>query len=267
MYPYNARKLEIEFYKYNGTGNDFILIDNRSSQRIFTTDQIAFLCHRNFGIGADGLILLQDHSDYDFKMIYFNSDGNESTMCGNGGRCIVQFAYDLGIIKNETIFIAIDGPHKAKVLADKVSIQMINVSEIRSSDSYTILDTGSPHYVAFMNHLPSDDFLGLARNIRNSPPFKAEGINVNFAKLDHNNITMRTFERGVENETLACGTGATAVAIAAHSNGLTDEKNISLTVLGGQLEVSFESDQDKYRNIWLTGPALKVFNGKIDLNV
>lgn len=242
------------------------MIDNRSKQVTLTTDQIAFLCHRNFGIGADGLILLENQDGYDFKMVYFNSDGNESTMCGNGGRCIVQFAFDLGIISNETTFIAIDGAHEAKVLPNQVSLQMIDVSDVQKTAEHSVLDTGSPHYVAFMDQLPESDFVETARSIRNSAPFKTEGINVNFAKLANNHITMRTFERGVENETLACGTGATAVAIAAHANGLTNETTLPLTVMGGQLQVSFESAEGQYKNIWLTGPAQKVFTGKIDLN-
>lgn len=241
------------------------MIDNRSQNLSLTTSQINFLCDRNFGIGADGLILLEEHPDHDFKMVYYNSDGNESTMCGNGGRCIVQFAYDLGLIQNHTSFIAIDGPHQAKVLPGQVSLEMINVNHIEAHATHSVLDTGSPHYVAFMDSLPQEDFVTQARAIRQSPPFKAEGINVNFASLANNHITMRTFERGVENETLACGTGATAVAIAAHANKLTSLQSIPLTVMGGELEVSFTPTANGYENIWLTGPAKKVFTGQIEL--
>lgn len=258
--------MQLTFHKYNGTGNDFIMIDNRESHISLTTKQIAFLCDRNFGIGADGLILLENHPEYDFKMVYFNSDGNESTMCGNGGRCIVQFAYDLGLIKSTTTFVAIDGPHQAKVLPNQVSLQMINVSEIEKTNTHTVMDTGSPHYVAFMNSLPGDTFIEEARNIRNSAPFKSEGINVNFASIQNKHITMRTFERGVENETLACGTGATAVAIAAHANQLTPQTHLHLTVMGGELEVAFTPTENGYNNIWLTGPATSVFTGNITLH-
>lgn len=257
--------MEIEFFKYNGTGNDFVMIDNRNN--IFDGSNktlIKHLCTRHFGIGADGLILLENDTKYDFKMVYFNSDGSESTMCGNGGRCIIQFAHDLGVIGNSTEFIAIDGPHKGKVHADFVALEMIDVNEIEDTSIYTELDTGSPHYVSFMDTIP-DSFVEDARKVRNSQTYVKEGINVNFATVSNNTIKMRTFERGVENETLACGTGATAVAIAAHHKGLISETTIPVEVEGGNLTIQVEENNGKYSNVWLNGPAKYVFKGTVKL--
>jgi diaminopimelate epimerase len=256
----------IPFFKYNGTGNDFIMIDNRDLHfDASDKDLIETMCTRHFGIGADGLILLEKHPDYDFKMVYFNSDGNESSMCGNGGRCIIQFAYDLKIIQNKTSFIAIDGPHKGLVLENEISLQMQNVNEIQQNEKYSELDTGSPHYVAFMKSIPDQEFVSLAREIRQNPPYSKDGINVNFAQIENDAIIMRTYERGVEDETLACGTGATAVAIAAHKKGLIFNKSIPVQVKGGHLKIDFETTNNHYTNIWLTGSAQFVFEGKIEI--
>ena len=258
--------MTIPFYKYNGTGNDFIMIDNRNLQfDSSNTNLIQKLCTRHFGIGADGLILLENEESFDFKMVYFNSDGNESTMCGNGGRCIVQFAHDLKIIGEKCKFIAIDGTHLGTVSDTEVSIQMQDVQKIDVNPTRSELDTGSPHYVAFMDKIPNENFVTEARSIRQNAPYTKEGINVNFAKVRNNTIEMRTFERGVEDETLACGTGATAVAIAAHKRGLVALNSIPVQVKGGNLNVSFENNGDGYSNIWLTGPAKFVFEGKIEI--
>ncbi len=257
----------IKFHKYNGTGNDFIMIDNRELLFDSTnTELINALCTRHFGIGADGLILLENEAGYDFKMVYFNSDGNQSTMCGNGGRCIIQFAHDLKIIQTEATFLAIDGPHKGKVLEDVISLQMQDVHRIKVNETRSELDTGSPHYVEFMNEIPQENFVRIARKIRQNSPYTTEGINVNFATAKNNTIVMRTYERGVEDETLACGTGATAVAIAAHKNGLVSLSSVPVTVKGGDLNVSFDFDNGNYSNIWLTGPAQFVFEGKVKYN-
>jgi diaminopimelate epimerase len=256
----------IPFFKYNGAGNDFIMIDNRS--QIFDAKQTALvnkLCTRHFGIGADGLILLENTEGYDFRMVYFNSDGNESTMCGNGGRCIIQFAHDLGIINKETSFVAIDGPHKGIVLKKGISLQMQNVSDISQNTIRTEMDTGSPHYVEFRENIELGDFVNVARKIRQDAPYTKEGINVNFATATSHTITMRTYERGVENETLACGTGATAVAIAAHHIGIITHNSIPVTVKGGLLNVSFDKQDNEYTNIWLSGPADSVFEGKFSV--
>ena len=256
--------LTIQFYKYHGTGNDFIMIDNRDKKfDSSNSDLIGKLCTRHLGIGADGLILLENETGYDFRMVYFNSDGNESTMCGNGGRCIIQFAFDLEIIEKTTSFIAIDGPHKGKVAEGEISLEMQNVETIKSTEAWSELDTGSPHYVKFMNEIPKKNFVEQARTIRQSAPYTQNGINVNFASTDGITLKMRTFERGVEDETLACGTGATAVAIAAHHNGLVKHKLIPVKVKGGDLSVSFDEQEGKYFNIWLSGPAKFVFLGNV----
>lgn len=255
--------MNIPFYKYQGTGNDFVIIDNRS---LFfpkeNTEVINNLCDRHFGIGADGLILLENDATTDFKMVYFNADGNESTMCGNGGRCIVAFAYFLDLFSDKTTFTAIDGLHNAAINNDIVSLQMIDVDEIEVKKHHTYLNTGSPHHVQLVDNL--EDFLVViaGRKIRNA--YGDEGSNVNFVeKIDAKNFSVRTYERGVEDETLACGTGVTAVAVAMHKTNVTSEKNINLKVVGGELQVSFEVENNVYKNVFLKGPARFVFKGKI----
>ena len=238
------------------------MIDNRNNTfEKSNTDLVKRLCSRHFGIGADGLILLERALGFDFRMVYYNSDGRESSMCGNGGRCIIQFAHDLQIIENTTTFIATDGPHKGKVLKEEISLEMQNVDTIKNEESYTELDTGSPHYVTFMDEIPKDDFVAKAKSIRHSGAYAMDGINVNFATVDTIGIEMRTYERGVEDETLACGTGATAVAIAAHKRGLVSHNLIPIKVKGGELTVGFNEQDGKYFSIWLTGPAKFVYLG------
>ncbi len=258
--------MEVTFYKYQGTGNDFIMVDNRS--KTFpknNTDIIATLCDRHFGIGADGLILLENDTVTDFKMIYFNADGNESTMCGNGGRCIVAFAYKLELFENNTTFTAIDGLHYATIKNNIVSLQMIDVNEVDVFDKYVFTNTGSPHHVQLVNDLANYDVFSNGKKIRNEV-YGTEGSNVNFVEqLNNNTFKVRTYERGVENETLACGTGVTAVALAMHSTKKTDSSSINLPVEGGELRVSFEEKNGNYTNIFLTGPATFVFKGKITI--
>jgi len=259
--------MQLHFYKYQGTGNDFIMIDGRQAIGVeLNQHQIEKLCHRRFGVGADGLIILQHREGYDFEMVYFNSDGRQSSMCGNGGRCIAQFAADLGIQKDEYLFKAIDGDHRAKVEASAVSLQMGNVSEIADLESSSyFLDTGSPHHVVLTEALPGSNFVQVAREIRNSNAYKQEGVNVNFVKNTDGILQMRTFERGVEDETYSCGTGVTAAALAAYHSGLLVENTIPVKTRGGNLKVSFQNDNAGFKNIWLTGPAANVFKGEIDL--
>ncbi len=259
--------MNITFHKYHGTGNDFILIDDRKMSFPANDRQlIARMCDRHFGIGADGLILLQLHETADFRMVYFNADGNESTMCGNGGRCIVAFAKQLGIIDNETDFMAVDGLHHARVIGADIELAMNDVEHIVPGEGFLTLDTGSPHYVKFTESLPADDgFIREARNIRYSGPFKKEGINVNVATGGNGTIQMRTYERGVENETLSCGTGVTAVAIAAHKAGIGKATDWNIEVKGGRLNVKFDVEDGAYRNVRLTGPASFVFKGEYPL--
>ncbi len=259
--------MDLQFYKYQGTGNDFIMIDNRSlSFPKNNTTIINKLCDRRFGIGADGLILLEPAENYDFKMIYFNADGNEGSMCGNGGRCLAAFAKQLGIFEDETTFIATDGEHYATINNEIVSIKMIDIDCIIKEKNYTFLNTGSPHHIEFTDDISAINVKESGKKIRYGAPYFKEGTNVNFAEQTGNNsFKVRTYERGVENETLACGTGVTAVAIAANNNGITKQNSIKIEVLGGKLEVSFEKENNTYKNVFLTGPAKFVFEGKIKI--
>lgn len=257
--------MQTTFYKYQGTGNDFVMIDNR--QQTFNkkdTKQIAFLCNRRFGIGGDGLILLENHNKFDFKMVYYNSDGNESTMCGNGGRCLVAFAKQLGIITNKATFEAIDGLHHAEIDGELVKLQMQDVNSIDKYATHVFLNTGSPHHVQFENQIEDFDINKKGAEIRYSEPYNQEGSNVNFVKkLEESIFAVRTYERGVENETLSCGTGVTAVAIAMHYLGETKQNLITLETKGGDLKVSFTKEGDTYKNVNLIGPAIFVFKGTI----
>jgi len=252
------------FYKYHGTGNDFILIDNRNNTVALSTTQIASLCHRRFGIGADGLMLLELAEGYDFKMNYYNADGKTGSMCGNGGRCITRFAYDLGIHKETYSFIASDGPHIAWI--DDKSIVRLKMQEVKKIDrhgSYELLNTGSPHFIKMVSDLDDYPVFKTGHEIRNSDKFKAKGVNVNFVELlDTDKIYVRTYERGVEDETFSCGTGVTAAALVnAHND--RGFNHIDIKTRGGSLFVEFDKlGDDHFENIWLCGPAVKVFEGK-----
>ncbi len=254
------------FYKYQGTGNDFVLIDNRDNQFDKNdTNLISRLCDRRFGIGGDGLILLENDKISDFAMVYYNSDGNQSTMCGNGGRCIVAFAKRLSIIEDQTTFSAVDGLHFASIENDIVSLQMSDVNEIDVQQQYTFLDTGSPHHVELVENLQVYNVVANGSKIRNSDLYGTAGSNVNFVeKKDEAQFYLRTYERGVEDETFACGTGATAAAIAMHKIGKTKSSVIKLNVKGGELSVSFNEKNGLYSEIFLTGPATFVFKGEIE---
>ena len=252
----------IEFYKYQGTGNDFIMIDDREKEFDLTeNDLIAALCERRMGIGADGLILLREHGTLDFEMIYFNADGKESSMCGNGGRCIIAFAQMLEMTGNETTFMAIDGEHKGRLMDDGIYLQMQDVKKIEGVGDGLVLNTGSPHYIEMVDELDYIDVNKQGRKIRNSAAFKKDGINVNFV-LDANELQVRTYERGVEAETLSCGTGVVATAIAMHYANCIEETLVNVKTKGGELTVSFEEFNGGYRNIWLSGEASMVFAGE-----
>jgi diaminopimelate epimerase len=258
----------IQFFKYHGTGNDFVMIDNR--QNFFpknNTKLIEQLCHRRFGIGADGLLLLENDNLTDFRMVYYNSDGNESSMCGNGGRCIVAFAKKLNIIDNQTSFIATDGLHHATILEDRtVSLQMKDVDEVKINPDYIFLNTGSPHHVTIVHDLPKYDVKTNGAKIRYSNLYGKAGSNVNFVSAKSaSHFVLRTYERGVEDETLSCGTGATATAIAMHAIGKTKSNSIDLDVQGGKLKVSFEKNGEIYQNVVLTGPATFVYKGEVEI--
>jgi diaminopimelate epimerase len=255
----------MKFYKYQGTGNDFIMIDDRTLSFPTSQHYIANLCHRRFGIGADGLILLQNTKGYDFRMIYYNADGTEGSMCGNGGRCIVRFAADLGIIEENTKFLAVDGEHVATLCDDDIYLQMLDNVEVEQHDGYNFANTGSPHYVTFTDDVEGVDVVGLGSSIRYSPEWQVKGgTNVNFVQiLNDQSIAVRTYERGVEDETYACGTGVTACALTL--NALHKAQSpIDVAVIGGKLSVSFqENENGTYSNVYLIGPAVKVFEGEL----
>ncbi|WP_046758848.1 diaminopimelate epimerase [Kordia jejudonensis] len=257
--------MQLSFYKYQGTGNDFVLIDNRQLQFPKNdTKLINHLCDRKFGIGADGLILLETDNLYDFKMVYYNADGNESTMCGNGGRCIVAFANYLGVIQYETTFMAIDGKHYATITNDIVDLQMQDVSTVEQHEDHVFLDTGSPHHVVFKEEIEQFDIKKEGAAIRYGAPYFKEGTNVNFVKkISNSEFRVRTYERGVEDETLSCGTGVTAVALAMNSLQETNSNEVTLQVEGGTLYVSFQKEGTTYTNIFLKGKATQVFKGEI----
>ena len=260
--------MQLEFYKYQGTGNDFVMIDNRSNTfPKQNTQLVAHLCERRFGIGADGLILLDTDATTDFRMVYYNSDGNLSSMCGNGGRCLVAFAKKLNVIQNETTFMATDGLHHATVGADGiVSLQMIDVAEIKNTQDYSFLNTGSPHHVQIVEDLQHFNVKENGAAIRYGNLYGQAGSNINFVKkIDETTFSLQTYERGVEDETLACGTGATAVAIAMNATGQTNSNEINLNVEGGKLAVSFDIEDGKYTNVFLKGPAEFVFKGTIQI--
>ena len=259
--------METDFYKYQGTGNDFVMIDNRDGIFKKNTTVIEQLCDRRFGIGADGLILLENDKIADFRMVYYNSDGNESSMCGNGGRCIVAFAKKLGIINSETDFIATDGPHYATISEDGiVSLQMKDVDTVKQEKNYVFLDTGSPHHVELVDDLKIFDVKNEGSKIRYSELYGKTGSNVNFVKEEKDGVfSIRTYERGVEDETLSCGTGATAVALAMNALGKTTSNTIQLNVEGGKLEVSFKKSGEKYTDVFLKGPAVFVFKGNLKI--
>ena len=254
----------MEFYKYQGTGNDFVMIDNRNLQFPKDRNVIEKCCDRRFGIGGDGLILLEDHPTLDFKMVYYNADGRESSMCGNGGRCIIAFANFLEIFKNKTKFEAIDGLHEGELKNGIIRLKMTDVSEIKNIDQDHELNTGSPHFIKIVEKVESIDVFSEGKAIRNSERYLKEGINVNFVeKISENEISVRTYERGVEDETFSCGTGVTAAALVMIKNN--DEKTIQVKTLGGDLKISAEKNGDSFVNIWLEGPAVSVFKGKIKL--
>lgn len=255
----------MHFYKYQGTGNDFVMIDDREERfNIKDTELVNHLCNRRFGIGADGLILLRNHKELDFEMIYYNSDGNLSSMCGNGGRCIARFAQQLGIIQNQCTFMAVDGMHEATLDENEVALKMKDVDAIEITEEFYFLNTGSPHVVKYLNDISVIDIVKEGRLIRYNDRFKTEGSNINFVSTELDTLRIRTYERGVEDETLSCGTGITAAALsnAVKSKMPKGKYETKLKSEGGNLRVSFEYDGlSSFKNIFLIGPALKSFEG------
>jgi diaminopimelate epimerase len=265
--------MTLPFYKYQGTGNDFVIVDNRTG--IFDrkdTQLVARLCDRKFGIGADGLMLLESAKGYDYAMVYYNADGNESTLCGNGGRCLAAFARDLGLVQDTARFMAIDGDHEAILSelngAHYISLKMIDVAEVEVAEDYLFLNTGSPHYVKLVDAVENYDVHNEGKKIRYNERFiKTGGTNVNFVTPQDGGIFVRTYERGVEGETLSCGTGVTACALAATMKGwVATENYCAINTLGGRLNVKFEKLGTTFKNIWLEGPAAFVFKGEYSTN-
>ncbi len=261
----------MKFYKYQGTGNDFIMIDDRNLQFPYAGNDdkqvlkiVANLCDRKFGVGADGLILVRNHKEFDFEMIYFNADGSQS-LCGNGSRCAVHFAKHLGMIADSTSFLAIDGPHQATIDGDIIHLKMGDVHAVEKINEALFIDTGSPHYIQFVTDIDSFDVFNHGKSIRHDAHFKEGGTNVNFVEqCGENEIFVRTFERGVEDETLSCGTGVTAASLAASFKNFTSP--VKIKTLGGSLQVAFNQvDEEFFNEIYLIGPAGMVFEGEISI--
>ncbi len=267
---------KIRFDKYQGTGNDFVIIDQTNESQPLTLSQkeIAEICDRRFGIGADGLIIVEKDPDYDYRMVYYNADGAESTMCGNGGRCISAFAHKHKVVSEDKAeFVAIDGPHESIVddKKDIVDLKMKDVDEVTIEPNRYILDTGSPHYVTFVEDIDDIDVRATGRAIRYSSRFSEEGINVNFVEQTDEGILVATYERGVEDQTYSCGTGVVASAISAYLCH-PDEYNaqnviIPVKTIGGDLTVRFRYDEEQKicKDVWLVGPATFVFAGEIEI--
>lgn len=258
--------MDIHFYKYHGTGNDFILIDDREAQFPASKELIASMCDRHFGIGGDGLILLGNSSGFDFGMTYFNSDGNESSMCGNGGRCMIAFADFLSLIAEKAYFLAADGAHQGVITGKEgnscqVRLQMRDVVEVRHAGGDYFIDTGSPHFVRFAVGIDDHDILGTGRQIRYSEEFSPGGANVDLVELEKDGLYVRTYERGVEDETLSCGTGVTAAALAYAEHHGMQSGSVKVRTRGGRLHVSWKKTGHGFGDIWLEGPATRVFSG------
>ncbi len=264
----------LHFSKYEGTGNDFIIIDNRKN--VFNAKNFSViqkLCNRRFGIGADGLLLLNVSEKYNYNMEYFNADGRLGSMCGNGGRCLAAFAMRLGIITTETVFDAIDGIHYATIkkfdeknLNAIVKLKMSDVKISERGEDFFYLNTGSPHYVKFVDDPETTDVIEEGKKIRNSDRFREQGTNVNFIKVKNDKIYIRTYERGVEDETFSCGTGAVASVLAVADKGLLNKKTEgSLITRGGELTVYFEKKEGIFENVYLEGPATFIYDGEIEI--
>jgi len=261
----------LHFYKYHGAGNDFIILNMLDNEIKLNSEQIRLLCDRHLGIGADGLMMLLPSEEKDFIMKYYNSDGFEGSMCGNGGRCIISFAYDMGIKKPGYSFMAVDGMHSGRILSvseneKTVELQMSDVSKVQMLGEDMLMDTGSPHYLQFVEEVESLDVFEKGKAIRYSDAFKKQGVNVNFVKENADELFVRTYERGVEAETLACGTGVTAAAIAAGIRQQFQFTSFNIHTLGGELKLRYQTKNGKdFTNIFLTGPAKKVFEGEINI--
>ena len=262
--------MNIRFWKYHGTGNDFIIIDNRSGKASLNSSQIAGLCHRHVGIGADGLIEVKQSDTCDFRMIYYNADGFEGSMCGNGGRCITAFAVHSGLIEKEATFQAVDGLHQATVLSSKeneltIRLTMQDVKIFKTLGNDFFIDTGSPHFVKFVQDIESIDVVEEGKKIRWDKRFRPDGVNVNFAEARKKELIVKTFERGVEDHTLSCGTGNTASAMAMCLRTQSNQREYNIESPGGRVKVGFNFVNNTFTEVFLQGPAKQVFEGSINL--
>lgn len=261
--------MQFPFIKYQGTGNDFVIIDNRAL--LFPKDDVSLIekiCARRFGVGADGLMLVENADGYAFRMVYYNSDGRQSTMCGNGGRCIAAFSVSQGIAPKEGQFIAIDGPHDYSFTEDgQVRLKMIDVSEVERSGNDLIMDTGSPHFVRFTTDVSGCDMVQIGKSVRYSDRFRDGGINVNIVALNDDQVQMRTYERGVEDETYSCGTGTVAVALSVAIEKDMSSGTVPISSRGGDLKVHFRRDGNSFKDIYLEGPAVEVFSGVLETDL
>lgn len=260
----------MKFHKFQANGNDFIMIIEGHNKVSLSPEQIRRLCDRHFGIGADGLMILRSSKAYDFEMLYYNSDGKMATMCGNGGRSIASLAYIEGYAKEKMVFLASDGVHEALIGGElekgkhyDVSLKMVDVEKVEQNSEYYFLNTGVPHYIAFVADVEHYDVVKNGRHIRFDSRFAPEGTNVNFVEVKNDGIFVRTYERGVEDETLSCGTGVTASAMATYLK--TGQKDFKVQSRGGNFKVNFDLSDDGFVNVWLRGPAEKVFEGNIEL--
>ncbi|MGB0254799.1 MAG: diaminopimelate epimerase [Flavobacteriaceae bacterium] len=256
------------FVKYQGTGNDFVLIDNREANfPIANHEAIAQLCHRNFGIGADGFICIESDDTSDFYMRYFNADGHEGSLCGNGSRCAIHYAKTLGLTTEKVVFTAADGVHHAQFINNEIALELHDVSQWERHENAIFLNTGSPHHMVFVDDVDVVDVATVGQEIAHGAPYFSDGTNVNFVQqLNDNTIKVRTYERGVEAETLSCGTGVTAAALAMHISEKSTSEKIYIQTLGGKLSVSFSPTQNGYTAITLQGPAAPVFTGNWEIN-
>ncbi|HEY9115544.1 MAG TPA: diaminopimelate epimerase [Bacteroidales bacterium] len=263
--------MKLNFWKYQGNGNDFVIIDDLKEETELSPRQIQKICDRHFGIGADGLMLLRPSGKFHFKMLYYNSDGNLASMCGNGGRCIAAFAFQKKIAPAKMTFDAYDGMHEAIIEQNfpgkkemDVSLKMADVKKVENNGKFYFLDTGSPHYVEFVDKVAEFDVVKEGRKTRQSERFSPDGTNVNFVELSDDRMFVRTYERGVEDETLSCGTGVTASAIVAFLE--SGKSGLKIHTTGGDFSVKFENNKNHFSNIWLRGPAKQVFRGEIEID-
>ncbi len=259
--------MRIPFYKYQATANDFVIINQMVVPYLQepSIDLISGICDRRLGVGADGLMIIAPSLIADFKMIYYNSDGRLSSMCGNGGRAIAHLAHDLKLCKSECTFEAVDGIHEVVILGDEIRLKMIDVLEYQKKGAAYIIDTGSPHYISRVRNVEEIDLISEAHKIRYNDNYKTDGININFYHKNENHIVVRTYERGVEDETYSCGTGVTAVAIAEvlEQRGGNGDHAVKVMTKGGLLTVNFRRSSDFFTDVWLSGPAIKAFDGSI----